>query len=56
MFHGNVVKYENYDKNHRGHIDDPIFTTAGDNTLLCLVSSLSEYIKESTKSEIEYVK
>jgi hypothetical protein len=49
-------KYENYEKRWQGQIGGPIFTNAGDNTLLCLVSSLTEYIKESTKNEIEYFK
>jgi hypothetical protein len=44
-------------KDHRGHkLMVPIFTTAGENTLLCLVSSLTEYIRQSTQNEIEYVK
>ncbi len=34
----------------------PIFTNGGDNTLLCLVSLLTEYIKQSTQNEKEYVK
>jgi hypothetical protein len=49
--------YENYEKRPQGtQSDGPTFTTAGDNKLLCLVSSLSEYIKQSTQNEIEYVK
>jgi hypothetical protein len=34
-------------------IDGPIFTTAGDSTLLRLVSSLSEYNKQRTQNETE---
>jgi hypothetical protein len=52
-----LVKYENYEKRSRGtQIDGPEFTTAGDNTLLCVDSSLTEYIKQSTQNETEYVK
>jgi hypothetical protein len=52
-----LVKYENYEKRQQGtQIDGPIFTTAGDNTLICLVPSLSEYIRQSTQNEKPYVK
>jgi hypothetical protein len=52
-----LVKYENYEKRWQGtQIDGPIFTNAGDNTPLCRVSSLTEYIKQSMQNEIEYVK
>jgi hypothetical protein len=50
-----LVKYENYEKRWQGtQIEGPIFTNAGDNTLLCF-ASLTEYIKQSTQNEIEYL-
>jgi hypothetical protein len=52
-----MVNDENYEKRSQGtQIDGPIITTAGDNTLVCLVSSVTDYIEQSIQNEIEYVK